>query len=79
MARHDFPIYASHDAAYCFNCGGDWRGSAHPQHSGWPDGQGAWRQRCQKCGFDTWYDVQDDDDARALRAMQDDQDAEELF
>ena len=96
MSRHDFPVYASHEAAYCFNCGGDWRGGAYPQRSGWPDGRGAWKRHCDKCGHDIWYDVKGRYEAGGdfydaggnpprwitaaeRRAMQDDQDAEELF
>lgn len=55
-----FPTYASHDEAYCFNCGGDWRGCATPMHSGYPSGQ--WFQTCEKCGHRTFYDLAEESD-----------------
>lgn len=52
-----FPFYPAHDDASCFNCGGDWRGSA-PMRSGNAPGRGEWFQCCERCGMRTFYDVE---------------------
>ena len=57
MATKTWPVYHAHDEAYCFNCGGDWRDGAYPMLSGYAKGSGEWFQVCNKCGLETFYDL----------------------
>jgi hypothetical protein len=50
-----FPIFKTHESAFCFNCGGDfgdgwWSNSYYPR--------GKYYQNCCKCGFNTYYDLE---------------------
>jgi hypothetical protein len=53
-----FPAYESHKAAAtdgCFACGANLDGNA--EDTGYPPGQGQFRQGCSACDFFTSYDV----------------------
>lgn len=53
-----FPTFKTHDAAHCFNCGGDLEG-AYWRKSGFPARRGEYAQDCRKCGMFTCYDVKE--------------------
>lgn len=55
MAR-TFPKFKSHNEAFCSNCGGDF-GDGYWDKSGFPQARGEWKQICNKCGMDTFYDL----------------------
>jgi hypothetical protein len=52
----NFPKFAAHNLASCFNCGGDF-GDGHWSNSGYAPGRGQFRQYCTKCDHITWYDI----------------------
>ena len=50
-----FPIFPSHQAAQCFNCGMLLAGN-NPRDD-YANGEGQFSQACLACGMRTWYDV----------------------
>jgi hypothetical protein len=57
MAKN-FPTFRSHEAASCFNCGGDLDG-AYWRKSGFAAKRGEYAQDCGKCRMFTCYDVKE--------------------
>ena len=57
LKQNRWPLFESHEAASCFNCGGDF-GDGYPRESGY--GRGRFEQHCNKCDHYTYYDVEPD-------------------
>lgn len=58
-----WPVYKSHDTAPCFNCGGDF-GDGYYSDSGYGPRNGQWKQACERCGYLTFYDLEQPDRTR---------------
>lgn len=56
MTTKTFLKFANHEAASCFNCGGDLEG-AYWRKSGFAPKRGEYQQDCRKCGMFTCYDI----------------------
>ncbi len=55
VRRPQFPIYAHHFEARCFNCGNT---IIKPRPFDAPPGRGRWCGECPECGMRTWYDIE---------------------